>query len=280
MHVGSNLDPSTTLEVSGNFSVNNLLLIDENEEIFNMGLVKSNISVFANTTKFSGDIFADIGLRVPLPPIDGVSKVFTLQTNELTGMQFNRTTPLQGQIDFINNGAITHSFFVTGINAGNMFYTGNITGGNLIYGEMYNYSGYTSTWTFPLGVSGRYYNFTNMTAGDVNGFIATNNNRFEGGSYLTAQVEGMYDISFSLSYEGVVAGGQYGFSTVRNFNVSDSRDCYARGLGTTNIVPVTITCKKYFDVGDTINVQIEDEAAPPKNLMIHSANLGLTRIGD
>ena len=80
-------------------------------------------------------------------------------------------------------------------------FTGNLTG-DFYYGEMWNYSANATAWLFPIATQGVYYNLTNLTAGDLNGFTFTDGGDLTGGSHLTAQVAGRYSVALSISIEG------------------------------------------------------------------------------
>ena len=167
-----------------------------------------------------------------------------------------------------------------GVNiTGNLSVSGNFTG-NQIYGEMYNYTTFGTFFTVDLITQGVYVNLTNMSAGSINGFNFTSAEKSSGGSYLTAFVDGVYKVDFGISFEGVTAGGTYGFSVAKNFDETQSRECYRRRDGTGNLGALSITCIINLNVGDTINVKVEDESDPVKDIMVDSANLNILRVGN
>jgi hypothetical protein len=156
---------------------------------------------------------------------------------------------------------------------------GNVTI-NMIYGSMYNYSDAASPWTFPIAASGVYYNLTNLSAGRLNGFTFTSNNQSTGGSFLTVQVAGEYKADASVSWLASIAGGNYGFAIVNNYDVTNNRQCYARREATGNVGNVGMTCTMTLAVGDKINIQVEDETAPARDISIHTVSIALHRIGN
>lgn len=160
--------------------------------------------------------------------------------------------------------------------------TANYSGTNLTatipYGEMWNYT--SAGFPFTTATAGVYYNMTGFIEGLSNGFSFTNAAVNEGGSYLTAQVSGVYSVHLTMSGEGATAGGEYGISVAKNFDEDWSRQCYTNQDGTETIEDIAVNCHIPLDVGDTVNVKVEDEASPTKEFDIHSMNLNLHRIGD
>lgn len=178
-----------------------------------------------------------------------------------------------GNLNVVNNVTIEDNLDVTGyINQTD----GNATI-NLIYGEMYNYSDSSDPFFMDLPVAGTYYNLSNMTAGTLNGFQFTDNEDGSG-SYLTAEIDGLYEISFTVSFKGETAGGLYGFSVNANHNPSSSRHCYSRRDATTSVGNLGVTCLLDLTVGDEVVVMVENENAN-RGIYVHTANLNLRRVG-
>jgi hypothetical protein len=150
----------------------------------------------------------------------------------------------------------------------------------MYYGEMWNWTSNLTAWSFPIVTDSVYYNLTNLSEGNVYGFTFTQNNIPEGGSYLTTEQAGLYKTSLAFSYSSI-GTGLYGISVAKNFNQESSRDCYARrSITSPNTVgSVTVSCLLDLNVGDTINVQMEDEESPVKDVLIHSVNLNLVKVG-
>lgn len=147
-----------------------------------------------------------------------------------------------------------------------------------IYGEMWNYTKAGKPYLFVISQAGIYYNLTDLRAGDLNGFIFENNTQLNGGSNLIAQVSGLYSVSFSISFNGANAGGLYGFSVSHNHEPDNHRECYARRTAKTDVGNVGINCIIDLDVGDIVSIGIENELAD-KNIVVHTVNLNLVRIG-
>jgi len=148
------------------------------------------------------------------------------------------------------------------------------------YGEMWNYSANSTAWTFEVDTSSIYYNLTNLQNGSLNGFNFIDANQTEGGSYLTTEVSGIYQISFSMSFESVAVGGLYGIGISKNFDIDNSRNCYARRVGTGSVGNIGITCLLDLIIGDSINIQVENEESPSKDIKVHTVNLNLVKVGD
>ena len=155
---------------------------------------------------------------------------------------------------------------------------GNFTG-NQIYGEMYNYSSHASPYTFDILANDIYYNLTGLVEGNLNGFSFSDGNQTSGGSKLTAQVAGLYKVCSSLSFLSNNVGGTFGIGIVENYDVTLHRDCYSRREAAIQIGNVGVCCLMDLDAGDIVNIQIENEDNT-RDMIIHTVNLNLMRIGD
>ena len=156
---------------------------------------------------------------------------------------------------------------------GDLNVTGNLTA-NFIYAEIWNYSSSGNEWTFSIVDADVYYNFTNLNNAGLNGFNFSS-------SVLTANVAGRYKADFHLSSElSLGNSNEFSFAIVKNYDIELSRNCYARRQLASGIVgSVSVTCFVDLDVGDTVNIQIENEDGN-RNIDVHSANLNIIRIGD
>jgi hypothetical protein len=152
---------------------------------------------------------------------------------------------------------------------------------NLIRGEMWNYSENATSWTFPISDVGIYYNLTGLAAGNLNGFTFTGETQENGGSYLTSLYSSIYKMDFDISFESN-GGGLYGVSIVHDFDVETQRNCYGRRSISSagNVESISISCLMDIDAGDNINIQIETETAPAKDIKIHTVNMNLLRVGN
>ncbi len=161
----------------------------------------------------------------------------------------------------------------------NLNITGNFTG-NKFYGEIWNYSSNASAWTFSLPTLGIYFNLTGLFSERLNGFSVTYQTQANGGTYLTALVAGRYKIDGAFSFEGVNNNQLYSISIAKNYLQSSSRNCYSRRYVSTQAIVAssTITCILDLAVGDTINVQFENENSN-KDVKIHQINVNLLRVG-
>jgi len=146
--------------------------------------------------------------------------------------------------------------------------------GNVSYGEMWNYTGAGYSFAFPD--DDIYYNLTGLVAGDLRNFSFTNAAQALGGSYLTAHVGGVYSVNAHMTAQGSVAGGEYGFGIAKNFIMQ--RDCYVQMTGSTAHDPRAISCILVLQAGDTVNLQMDDEAFPTKAIVIHTVNLNVVRL--
>jgi len=162
---------------------------------------------------------------------------------------------------------------------GNLNHTGGNATINMIYGEMYNYSGSATPYTFDIDDADTYYNLSGLTTGDCNGFEFVNNATENGGSYLITQVSGLYKSCLTLSFASQAQGGLYGIAVTHNFDVDKHRECYSRRAAATAVGNVGVCCLIDADVGDIINVQVENENNA-RDMFIHTVNLNLLRVGD
>jgi len=139
------------------------------------------------------------------------------------------------------------------------------------YGEMWNYTG--DGFTFSFGATGIYYNATGFVSHILNGFNFTCASQAEGGCYLTANNAGNYSVNAHMTGKGSAAGGEYGISVAKNFLHTESRECYTRKTGTGDTDQMSITCLLELQPGDTLNMKVEDESNPTKDITIYSATL-------
>ena len=162
---------------------------------------------------------------------------------------------------------------------GNLIVSGNMTT-NQYYGEMWNYTGNLSAWEFTITTEDVYYNLTGLRAGELNGFTFTDASQVLGGSYLTAQVAGLYKMDFSISLHSQGQDSLFGMAVVHDFDVETHRDCYARrNIKGNSAGNAGISCLIDLDIGDQVNIQLENEEST-RNVFIHTVNLNLMRIGN
>lgn len=150
----------------------------------------------------------------------------------------------------------------------------------LKHGEMWNYTANATAWRFdfPEGV-GVYHNLSNLSAGHLDGFTFTGVDSAEGGSYLTAQYSGVYLVNWGISTSSIDNRDLYGFMVARNFDKDTARECYARRdlTSKTKVGSASSTCILDFNVGDTVNLLIENEV-DNDGLNIHTVNMNLVRL--
>jgi len=159
---------------------------------------------------------------------------------------------------------------------GNIRLNGNTTA-TFFYGGMWNYSANASAWTFTL-TQDIYHNLTGLTEGAVNGFSMTCNSTATGGCYLVAEKAGVYQINAEVSAEAPASTALYSLAVVKDFNVSDSRNCYARRNIGNSVGSFSVSCFLNLDIDSKINIQIENEENN-NDIHIHTANLVASRVG-
>jgi len=147
------------------------------------------------------------------------------------------------------------------------------------YGEMWNRSAPTTPWNFTIPAAGIYYNLTGLQEGEnIVGFTFTDASQNNGGSYLTAQYVGTYKIDATVSFIIPVSGGLYGFAVGHNFDPVPMGNCYARRQASNTVGNVGITCIITLAIGDTINIMVEDESAPARDMLFHNVNINIIEI--
>ena len=157
--------------------------------------------------------------------------------------------------------------------------TGNITGNNF-YGGMWNYTANATAWTYTISTANIYYNLTSLSSGALNGFNFTSKTGVNGGSYLTALKAGTYQIHADISAEALASTALYSMAVVKNFNVSNSENCYARRDIGTDVGSFSVSCfLTDIAIGDKINLQIENEENT-NDIKFHTVNMILARVGD
>ena len=153
---------------------------------------------------------------------------------------------------------------------------------DMFYGEMWNYTANLSAWDFEFfeGV-GVYHNLSNLSIGHLRGFTFTAVDSAHGGSYLTTTKEGLYKITLSSSFSAE-GKGLYSIMVARNFDKDTARECYSRRTISTpdSVGSISNSCLLSFEVGDTVNILVEDEVSPLKHIHFHTVNLDLIRVGD
>lgn len=162
----------------------------------------------------------------------------------------------------IGTTAPSHKFNVKG----DANITGNFTG-NQYYGEL---------WGHDIGIvdiasANVYYNLTNMTIGNHNGFTASSES-------LIPDVAGIYKTDISWSFSGT-ASNEYHISLGINGLQQDK--CHAeRVIGTgADVGNAGMTCLIRLNAGDVVKPMIEnmDSAGNPTT---HDINFNMVRIGD
>jgi len=154
--------------------------------------------------------------------------------------------------------------------------TGNITG-NEIHGEMWNYTG--AGLSFDIDVNDIYYNYTGLDAGYLNGFTYKNDDSADGGDKLVAQIDGVYKISFSMSFNSEANGGLYGISLHHDYNPDTHRNCYARREASSDTGNVGIECFMDLMAGEELGIMVENENTN-RDISVQTINLNIVRIGD
>ena len=186
-----------------------------------------------------------------------------------TGGEYRSSDGSPG-LDISKNGSLYNFTYKDGLLT-------ELTDADMIYGEMYNYTVVGSPWVFGIATQNIYYNMSNFTAGDLNGFRYIQNVADEG-DQLEALVPGKYKVSLTMSFSSSAVGGLYGIGVTHNWNVSKHRECYSRREAAAEVGNVGVSCIMDLDVGDKVIVQVENEQNT-RNMNIHTMNVNLVKIG-
>ncbi len=149
---------------------------------------------------------------------------------------------------------------------------------NLVHAEMYNYSSSGSPYTFDIDTGGVYYNLTGLSP-QHNSFTFVNEIEANGGSYFITTTPGTYKVSLSMSFGSEAQGGLYGIGVAEGFDITQHRECYSRRAAASAVGSVSVTCFIHLDIGQTVNVQVENENGN-RDMYIHTVNFNLFRVGD
>lgn len=139
---------------------------------------------------------------------------------------------------------------------------------NVYYAEGYFYN-HTNPLFIDIAASGVYYNVTNFTAGEYDGFVWAGNG-------VTITKDGLYKFSGSLSFKGG-NGGVYGFTMA--INGVPQPDCSMEKTASNTLINnVGLTCLKRLSVGDHLNLQTEDYNAPAQDIYITIMTLNIIEV--
>jgi hypothetical protein len=137
------------------------------------------------------------------------------------------------------------------------------------FGEMYSYN--MTGWTLDFVTEEVYANFTNMSAGDLQGFTFTSNKT------LNCVKEGMYAVNFGVSFSGTT-GSTHGIGLGVNGTII--RECYTqRKLGSNDVGNTGGTCIISLGAGDKVTLMADDEDSTVNDIQVMTANVNLVRIG-
>ena len=147
--------------------------------------------------------------------------------------------------------------------------TGNFTG-NQIYGEMYNKSD-AGFELLDLVDTDVYVPVTALECGLNNGFSCSGGN-------LTAQVDGVYKTSLTLTGESA-GNSEYGAKLF--INSVGQNNCYSHvHFKTGDANAFDVDCLVSLSVGDDLQIKVDDHVGSPNDISLKSMNLNLVRVGN
>jgi hypothetical protein len=213
----------------------------------------------------------------------GSSAQGSAQRNMIVGEAYSGKTANSGELFFTNavgkirgedalNFSTDNGDLVLNTNngiikvEGDLNVTGNITG-NQIYGEAWG----TDIGEVSLASAGVYYNITNLTVGNVNGFHLS-------GGGLIAEVSGMYSVRSQFAFSGQ-PNNEYHLAL--GVNGERVQSCHTERLigSGGDVGSASITCFCPMEQGDNMTSMVENVDSSG-NPTIHNINLNMVRIGD
>jgi hypothetical protein len=135
--------------------------------------------------------------------------------------------------------------------------------------ELWNWS--DPSIDFSINDSEIYYNLTMLEDGDCEK-ITYNNTAY---SKMIITEHGTYSLNFYMSFTGGNAG-LYGFGVAKNGEIM--RNCYTQRTASGSIGNQAGSCNLHLEIGDIINLQVDDENAPSQDISIYSVGLSVHKI--
>jgi len=169
----------------------------------------------------------------------------------------------------------THELNVNGsVNITNDLYVGGNFTGNQIYGGMW-YHNHTAT-QLSFAVDGYYYTLFMTNATHLNGFSYTGGLNVN--SSLTAEVEGLYHVTYIASGDGQNNHEYYTSIFIGDIN-QELCENHKKMVAGGDIITQSGNCFIDLSVGDNVTVRTADIGGTGTG-NYYSANLNLIRIGD
>lgn len=135
--------------------------------------------------------------------------------------------------------------------------------GETAHADIWNYT--SVGYTVPITSSDVYVNVTGLVPQNLHNFKYNTTL-----STLTVQIPGTYSIDWSMSFSGG-NNNEYGMGVVKNYNMSMSRECYARRTTSSNAVDsVSGHCVMNLYPNDKLSFQVDDEANPAVSISIRT----------
>jgi len=155
----------------------------------------------------------------------------------------------------------------------------NVIGDLNVTGTIYNDNYYAEGWfggnmtsyEIEIATGFTFYNLTNWTQGDTNGFTFEN----EG---ITVNNDGLYMLSGSVTFIGG-NGGDYGFILIEDG--VPQQDCTMGATASSSVKRnVAFSCFHKLTEGEHLTIAIRDNKNPPQDVTIYKQNFNIHRIGN
>jgi len=254
------LTPQMTLRSDGDFGIGT---VNPSEKLE----VSGNIKIPVNSRMYFGSSY-----------ITDLSSQLNIQSS--TGKDIYLTPGGSLEAVFYSSGGsyfINDATFIKDIIVGDNVTIGDdLNLSRTLYYDNYYAEGYFHNHTDPLEITistqSTFYNLTNWTAGEYNGFV------FEGDG-VTANVSGTYKLDGYISFSGG-NGGEYDFTVFIN-GIEEMSCDVSRTTSSTTIGNVGgPSCLISISEGDHIHLGVEDLASPTQNIEIENMNFHIHRIGN
>jgi hypothetical protein len=269
VHIGSTLN-----YIDGDSDGGNLWFRTDNEHIFYSGGFNERFRIHDNgQTEFNSAGVNKVSIFQSTDDIafmemkdDDTSMAFGVTGNQVKIN--NEATLTSNHIIIYDDGNVTLG--QNAVVSKDLDVVGNWTG-NDYYGEMYIHSDNGNI--IQIASSMTYVNVTNgTTCGLLNGFSCSN-------GILTANVAGVYDVNYQVSFDGIGGDADQFHGTIGIDSVSQDKCHSVRDSSSGSAVgSFGQSCFLQISVGDTLMLMVENED-DADDISVYNTNINLKRIG-
>lgn len=139
---------------------------------------------------------------------------------------------------------------------------------DIYYAEGFFNSNNTNPYTITISTTGVFYNLTEWTPSDYNGFTWSRDG-------VVVSKDALYKLNGVITYTGG-NGGKYGFVLLKNG--IPQPDCSAGSQSTNIISSLNINCLISLNVDDYLNIAIRDINTPTQDVEVYKTNFNIVEI--